>query len=437
MRALLVAVVLSSPAWAQPMDLYGFSPRSVAMGGVQAAADGQASAAYYNPALLGRGSVGVGYNWGRPFTFIEETAAPTMGQMLTARQPVDYSGITFDAAVPLQGLLEGKAFIGFDLYVPVRHVFRAHIIDDNTAWFLRYDNAPERFQIALSAGARPVPWLSVGGGVQVLSNYGGYAEFEAVLGTMTPGRVIRRRLDSEVLGVFAPVVGLAVGPFDSLPGEPLRSLKLSGFWRGEMKTTFEQPIAVDLGTFGALDVLVKGVTEFSPHTFGVGLSSTLLDGKLLVAADLGFERWSVTPPLVPDIHIDLPQTLKDLGFNGEVESRDVEMGFADVWVPRLGVEWRPVERLAVRAGYVYRPTPAPDQSGRTNFLDSTAHLMSLGGAWTFDDPLRMAKGLTVEGAAQLTALNGRAVEKQGNNVNPNYRFGGSHLALAVAVRYGW
>jgi long-chain fatty acid transport protein len=423
MRSLLVAL-LPVAAAAQPMDLYGFTPRSMAMAGVQAAADADYSAAYYNPALLSRGSVGVGFNYGRPLMFITPDAATPE---LTSQTPVDYSGITFGAAIPLFGLLKDKATLGIDIYVPTRHVFRSHIIDEGTAYFLRYDNAPERFQLSMSASARPFDWLSIGAGVQVLSNYGGYAEFNAVLGQMIPGRIIRRRLDSEVLGIFGPLVGIAAGPF--------AGFRVFAFWRGEMTATFDQPINVDLGSFGSLDVTTRGVTHYSPHVWGLGASWTSSDAKLLIGVDLALEHWSATPALVPEIHIDLPQTLVDLGFNKEVMSVPIEMGFTDVPVARAGVEWRVLERLALRLGYFFRPTPVPDQTGRSNFLDANAHVVSFGGGWSFDDPLKMARALTLDGAMQITALQPRSVEKSGPNRNPNYHFGGTQLAFSLAAKY--
>ena len=61
MKALLLATLWALPAIAQPMDLYGFNPRAVAMAGVQAASDGNFTASYYNPALLRGGEVGLGF----------------------------------------------------------------------------------------------------------------------------------------------------------------------------------------------------------------------------------------------------------------------------------------------------------------------------------------------------------------------------------------
>ncbi len=429
MRALpaLFATLLASAALAQPMDVYGFTPRATAMAGVQASAQHDYSAAYYNPSLLDSGSVGVGFGWGKPSMWVHQTAQALGSQQLSEQTPVDYSGLSVGAAIPLIGKLRDHVTLGFGIYVPTRHVFRSHAIDEGTAYFLRYDNAPERFQLALSASVRPFKWLALGGGLQVASDYSGEADFTAVLGTMTPGRVTKRTLGSEVFGTYGPMAGFAVGAF--------AHVRVLGFWRGELKAAYTQPIQVDLGTFGSLAVNVSGVTEYAPHQAGLGVAIDLLDGKLLLGADVTWEHWSATPPLVPTISIDLPHTLTDLGFDKSVLSRDVAMGFSDTVVPRVGAEWRPLERLAVRAGYSYRMTPVPDQTGTSNFLDSNAHLLSLGGGWRFDDPLEMARALSLDATAQLTLLTPRDVVKVGNNANPNYRFGGSALYLGAAARY--
>src|SRR4051812_33015566 len=100
MRPLFAALLFAVPAFAQPMDLYGFGPRAIAMGGVEAAADNDYSAAYYNPALLKHGSVGFGFTWGDPSMSI---SAEGTSPQLTSQTPVDYAGIMFGAAIPLIG----------------------------------------------------------------------------------------------------------------------------------------------------------------------------------------------------------------------------------------------------------------------------------------------------------------------------------------------
>jgi long-subunit fatty acid transport protein len=61
--------------------------------------------------------------------------------------------------------------------------------------------------------------------------------------------------------------------------------------------------------------------------------------------------------------------------------------FKDVWVPAIGMECRLFNghytELFLRMGYRYRPSPVPEQEGRTAFLDSDTHIVSVGLGVTF------------------------------------------------------
>ena len=202
-----------------------------------------------------------------------------------------------------------------------------------------------------------------------------------------------------------------------------------------MLAVYQLPITVDLGQFCRPEVLVKGVSHFAPHNVSAGASATLLDERLFLTFDVSWEHWSAAPPLVADMSIALQIPLVLLAYNGDVLSRPIDMGFLDTVTPRAGVEFKVVPRVALRAGYGLRPSPVPPQSGRTNFLDATTHLLTLGGGYTFDDPLKMAKGLALDVGAQLAVLAASNVIKEGPNPNPDYRFGGANLTLTVGARY--
>ncbi|MHB8877418.1 MAG: hypothetical protein ACYC8T_27310, partial [Myxococcaceae bacterium] len=111
MKRLATAVLLlaAGAASAQPIDVYGFNPRSIAMGGVQGSADGDAAAAYYNPALMREGSFSLGLAYSKPSLFVEPTAEPTIGQQFTSHLPPDYLGITLGFTVPIGGKLKDRA----------------------------------------------------------------------------------------------------------------------------------------------------------------------------------------------------------------------------------------------------------------------------------------------------------------------------------------
>jgi hypothetical protein len=409
------------------MDVYGFNPKSLAMGGVQVAAEGDYSSTYYNPALMQQGSFGLGAAYSKPSFFVEATSEPSGAQALSAQLPPDYFGVTFGFTLPIGGKLKDKAALGVIAYLPRSHTLRARLIDEGTGYFFRYDSAPEQLQMVAAVSGRPVEWLWLGAGVQALTTYGGSASFTAVLGTTSAGRVNSRTLDNEVVGAVSPLAGLAVGPF--------RGVRFFAAWRGEHKASFYMPVGVDLGDFGVIEVTVAGVLHFAPNVVVAGVGARFFDDRLTVGLDVGFEQWSKTPPMVADIGITLPELLTGMGFNKDVVSRPLDMGFTDTFVPRLGLEWKQTDRFSLRGGYCYRPTMVPAQSGRSNFLDADAHLVSAGAAYGFDDPLGWAKRLSLEGAAQLTALNRREVVKEGPNKSLNYRFGGATLNLSVAVRY--
>lgn len=435
MRRALVLAALCLPllAHAQSYELYGVGPKTIAMAGAQGAAEDDYAATFYNPAMLKAGNVGFSYRWSKPFTEVSPEGEPAMGQSLNPRLPPDFGGWSFGFAAPLFGLLKDKATIGVAVFLPQRQVFRTLMIDEATPYFLRYDNAPARILINFAASARPWPWLSVGGGAQVMSDYGGRADFAAVLGTTTPGRITERGLASEIRGVVAPLVGLQVGPFAQAPG-PLKGLRAFASFRGQLLAVYELPIYVDLGLFGALDVLVKGVSHFAPHNFSWGLAWTGLDDRLLLTADLSWENWSASPSLVADVTIGLAGTLLDLGFHPQVLSRPLEMGFRDTLTPRVAAEYRVIPRLPLRVGYGFRPSPVPPQSGRTNFVDTAAHLIGLGGAYELDDPLKMAKALAIDLAMQLQVLHDQTVIKDPGPV-ASYRTRGTVMTLSAGVRY--
>jgi hypothetical protein len=434
--SLVLTLLVSSQALAQSYELYGVGPKSVAMVGAAASAEDDYAATFYNPAMLKAGNVGFSFRWSKPFTSVTPSGEPIAGQKLEPKLPVDFAGWSFGFAAPLFGLLKDRATLGLAVFLPHRQVFRTVMIDEATPYFFRYDNAPARILINFGASARPWKWLSIGGGAQVMSDYGGEATFTAVLGTTAPGRILERELGSEIKGVVAPILGLELGPFEQLPG-PLSGFKAFFSFRGQLLAIYELPINVDLGTFGALQVLVRGVSHFAPNVISWGVAWTGLDGRLLLTADLTWEQWSEVNkhPLAADVSIGLGGTLIDLGFNPDILSAPIDMGFHDTLTPRVAAEYRVLPRLPIRLGYGFRPTPSPAQSGRTNFLDGSAHLLGLGLAYEFDDPLKMAKAFAIDLGGQLQVMHDGQVVKEGPNRVQNYTFSGSVMTLTAGLRY--
>jgi long-subunit fatty acid transport protein len=114
-----------------------------------------------------------------------------------------------------------------------------------------------------------------------------------------------------------------------------------------------------------LPVIKVGVDHnlfFSPREYTLGIA---LKGSVITAAlDVTYSEWSG----YQGPHIETPQP-----------------AFKDTLNPRIGVEIAATEKIRLRAGYMYRPTPAPKQTGTYNYLDGDTHIFSSGAGYSFGD----------------------------------------------------
>jgi long-subunit fatty acid transport protein len=120
----------------------------------------------------------------------------------------------------------------------------------------------------------------------------------------------------------------------------------------------------------------------------------------------------------------------------DVHSESVPLNAVDVFVPRVGFEYE-LGQFELRAGYFYRPTPIPTQVYQTNFVDSDAHVVTLGAAWTFRDSLHaFRKPVTLGLGLQWTWLRPRRVDKAlPNDPTGNYMARGSILSLGFDLQH--
>jgi long-subunit fatty acid transport protein len=154
-----------------------------------------------------------------------------------------------------------------------------------------------------------------------------------------------------------------------------------------------------------IQVAVDYYAFFSPreYTAGIGITS----GRLNLEADISYAEWS--------------------GYRGPHYEWPVP-GFKDTWNPRFGVEYGLTEKFLLRAGYMWRPTPAPSQTGEYNYLDSDTHIFSGGAAY------RIGSG-SVDAHVQYQYMPDQTVNKTGGL--PSVTYGGNMLnaGLTYTVRY--
>jgi long-chain fatty acid transport protein len=127
----------------------------------------------------------------------------------------------------------------------------------------------------------------------------------------------------------------------------------------------------------------KGTATLNlPATFALGASYTM--GKLTVNADADWTFWHS--------YGSLPIEIRDQKFLGPsplLVTTNAAKNWEDVCALRFGVEYRVTEPLALRAGFVYDPTPAPASTMGPELPDATKFDYMVGagykiGAWTID-----------------------------------------------------
>jgi len=158
----LSTLALATPrAAAQPMDTYGMGSRSVSMGGAVTADVEDFTANYYNPAGLARAGaarIGIGY-----FGAFHELQLNDLDSNV---DPV--RGLVIGLVVP--GQIEDVRFaFGLGVHLNDDYVSRTRSLPSRRPRWEFYDNRGRRTFLAAHLAIRPVPWLTIGGGLAFLS----------------------------------------------------------------------------------------------------------------------------------------------------------------------------------------------------------------------------------------------------------------------------
>jgi long-chain fatty acid transport protein len=202
-----------------------------------------------------------------------------------------------------------------------------------------------------------------------------------VVGTVSASDADRTRLFSAVDVTFSsvryPTLALLYAPLPELRfgltyrHEFVLGLDLGVHVRGNITIGDEELIAVENGSF-MLDSFNTDL--FSPRQLVLG-GSYVWD-EFTFSVDIAWLDWSRFPP--PVSAIDLTVDLGALDVDVPVPDKPLPAQFHDIFIPRFGVEWAVLELVSLRAGYAFEPSPAPAQTGLTNYIDSAKHQLSFG-----------------------------------------------------------
>lgn len=414
--ALLFALALAlapNAARADLNTLLAETPRPMGLAGAYTALSDDASALYYNPAGLAYvdGSyIALAFELSHPF--FNDSAG---GAKVDLESPHDESYGIHLAWSP-RTILDGDLGFGFSVLLPHARALKFNVHRFEDPYFVLYENSIELLQVRLGAAYEFFDTISIGVSALLIAGLNGQVEIEAPFQA-------KDDLDQSKRTVVAVDAILPNRQFFTIGAQvrPMPGLSFGLSYREPTFVPIQLPIdfTVALGaippiqTIADLDVKVK----YSPHQLNGGVAYQLRD-DLLISFDLSFALY--TKYEIPYGNVKIDQRTLDLIL---LPPRQPKTSLRNVWIPRLGVEWTPLDELKLRAGYYFfrsfiRSSDAP-------VLDSDKHSLTLGGSYELGT-LFLPEGNTLE----LTAA------FQGVFFPPRDTAEHHHSGLVLATTFG-
>jgi long-subunit fatty acid transport protein len=440
-RALLAAsllILLGGSAHPSSFDIFGVTPRDIGMGGAMTAAVLGYSALFYNPAALTlekQHSLGLALQLSVPALDIEREDP---GATPAAVFPDAHLDLAFGWVKTFGGIFDDRLAVGVSVALPLERLLRVQGVDPAAPQFYLYQNLQDKLLIHLGLAGDVTEWLSLGAGAQILADLTGGANLDL---NIVSGTFEHRSVAVTLQPTIAPFAGLHVRPALGPHGA---QLKLGLAYRGSSALAFDLPVRVSEGEALSLDIDIRQTVLWTPHQLSFGLAYTLDDPALTLALDLTYAFWSEAPDPSPRLAVDIGGRLVgafglDEALDLSVDVAPIDLGFIDTLSARIGAEWSPMRAFVVRAGYGYRPTPAPPQTGSSAYLDNDAHVVSLGAGLSFQNPLKEGKAVVdLDFALQATILPRRTVYRSAaDNPGGDLSHGGVvwHTSLGVVHRF--
>jgi len=353
--AILVAVLslaLPGLAAASPLELYGFGGRSPALAGAGQTDSVSFDASYLNPARLGHldhKRLTMGY-------FFSDFALEMNGDK-TDTETAHASTFGAGLPLPLGGAWKNRIGLGLGFSIPLATMVRVRVPFPGDPVYSLLETRSQTIGVMLTTGVRLTDEWSVGAGVLTLAALTGRI-FIDVDGNGTFQTESEQALETH----FAPILGATWDPSD-------KPLSVGVVARGESRADYNIVVANDISRalpLGLPTIRIAGNAQYDPASVEAEARWDHSE-DLSLYAQLAYMRWSQFP---------LP-TLNPL--EGRQEQDDPD--FHDTVKPRIAAELRRPAlsgELAMRAGYHFAWSPAPEAKGTQSLLDSHRHVFAAG-----------------------------------------------------------
>lgn len=368
--ALLTAALLCLPlsAGAHPFDLFGAGARASAMGGAGAAAAEGFSAIYYNPAGMTLAgdvmSVGMVFSLDQVRIDMKERPKgydlPDLGgrsvkiptrDRLSPRVNVEDIPDLSAFMVGAVGSFGVEAMrVGVTVLLPVNRIGRqaSRFPDEREQYFsnrLDFELVGERSQhqvILLALAYRLYPWLSIGGGMSIMPEV--TSTSSVYIDDPSQQDRIEVALNNDQVGRAALHAGVVVIPTDNLRFG--LSYRGANYLRMKLLNSVQiRGFESDASSF-PIEQVSEIVVNYSPDQFTLG--GTWQRGRMLLTADALWAIW----------------------FNYLNNQGLATHAFHNTLSIRVGTEYETDSKVLFRGGVQWEPSPVPEQSGRTNYVDN-------------------------------------------------------------------
>ncbi len=385
--AALVGAGLPGLAQANLFDIHGAGARSQALGGAGVAVTADAYATYINPAGLAHAprmlDMGMSGAFNRSsITLMKRPSGYDTDTYRSLRNPRqdtedDGSNMGFGVGLSVPLFIENLTLGGL-VFMPLSGFANADtsFSDERQQYFsnqLNFEITGDRVEgeiFAAALGYRLADWISIGIGLLVLpensTNTEEYVKNAADMSDMDVNVKLDQSARRALLG------GVIVKPLDWL----------------RVGLSFQDEIYFRIGVRNVIQI--SGQEGDEPSLLEITAVEHYVPPKVSLGLALIDQRNSF---------INIETTWR--GWSRYLNNHGEKANFNDTFEFRLNGEYGFENYGVLRAGVGYVPTPVPDQTGRTNYVDNDRLLFALGAGRDFE---LFGIDLTIDFAMQLQLL---------------------------------
>lgn len=408
--ALAVALASGSAAAGQGnlASTYGILPGDVASAQALSLFNPDVSAVYYNPAALAADARGE-LTAGLFYADHNITAESQGGSNPLVRQgdtlPIDPSQqVLIGMKTNLSSLTKAEHPLYLGVMIGVEKYGQE---------MLAFQSGTSTQGQAVEYGRQPL-FLTIGGGAKIWRGIDAGASLRVTLhadATMTAQSDLAGNTQYESLGVSAkpvmrPILGLNIDWQDTLCPDSdcaLRGWQTAFAYKAYSNTQTKVTANVVIpGTIPApgMDLAINTLDAYQPNIYSLGMQYK--GQRLRAGFTAELQQWS---KLGEEFQAD---TIRD----------QANLQFKDIFIPRLGAEFRLNDIYSLTGGLAFVPSALEsDRSLDVNYLDNDRYVLGLGASAEFKDPWIFAYPLRLDFGYQLQMLQPRQFQLTSSQVN--------------------